>query len=66
MVVVDAVGVAVMPAATTAREELGGKAGVTIFRAAVAVLLAGGGAVEGVAAGGALALLWLLQGGVEL
>jgi len=56
MVMVNAICVAVTPAATAAREELGGKAGVTVWLdggAAVAVvLLAGGQAVEGVAAGG--------------
>jgi len=67
--VVDVVGVAVMPAATAAREELGRNAGVTVWLEAgpaVTVLLAGGEAEEGVATGGALALLWLLQGGMEI
>jgi len=63
VVVADAAGVVVALAAAAAREELCGKAGAVEWPGAedaVAVLLAGGGALEGVAAGGALAILWLL------
>jgi len=63
MLVADTAGVAVVLAAAAAREELCGKTGALVCPGAgeaVSVLLAGGGAVEGVEAGGALAVLWLL------
>jgi len=69
MLVADVAGVAVALAAAAAREELCKKAGALVCPGAgeaVLVLLAGGGAMEGVEAGGALAILWSLQGGVEL